>query len=344
MMPTLPRVHYAWFFPISVVALLLVEYWIAQTAAFATHPDALAFAITLDVVLGIPLLGYWCLVRPRHAPATVLAPLFLLAVLIANFILPESGKRYLNGIEMALPILEIAFLFYAALKLRKSIQHYRVLRPTTVYAMDAIEQSLQQGMGKIPAIGILLIELSLLYYALGGWFKQYQPTHPGHRPFSYHLKSGYGVTIALMIGLSLIEIVLVHLVVHQFNPTVAWILTFLTLYTVLWLIGDYQAIRLHPIVVDDTHLHLRAGMRWRVSLSLTQIHTLRALHYSERQNKTMLDCSIAGNPKLLLELHEPVIVRGLFGIKRQTDKIAFAVDDEKAFLETLRQSLFVKHT
>lgn len=336
-MPTLPRVHSTWLFPVLVVALALVEYWVAQTAAFAAHPDVLAFAVTVDIVVGVPLLGYLFLVRPRRAPTPILAPLFLLSVLLANFILPESGERYLKWIELALPVLEIALLLYAASKIRKLIQTYRELRPTTVYATDAIEQSLRKVLGDSPAIGIVLTEFSLIYYAIAGWVARYKPTLPTHRPFTYHLKSGYGVTAAMIIGLSLIEIPLVHLVVHQFNPTVAWILTILTLYTVVWLIGDYHAIRLHPIVVDDIHLHLhlRAGMRWRVSIPFNQIRTIRPLTLAERQKKDGLDLSVAGNARLLLELNAPVTVQGLFGMKRVTAKIAFAVDDEKAFLGLL---------
>lgn len=334
-MPIRSRVHSLWLFPILVVALAFVEYWIAQTATFVAHPDLLAFAVTVDVVMGIPALGYIFLVRSHRAPSAVLAPLFLLAVLLANFILPESGKQYLKWIELALPVLEIALLMYAATKIRRLIQIYRVFRPTSVYTTDAVEQSLRTVLGASPAIGIILTEFSLLYYAVAGWFTRYQPTLPAHRPLTYHLKSGYGMTAAMMIGLSLIEIPLVHLVVHQFNPIVAWILTLLTLYTILWLIGDYQAIRLHPIVVDETHLHLRAGMRWQVTIPLEAIITIRPLTLAGRQKKEGLDLSIAGNAKLLLELNEPVTVKGLFGIKRVTDKIAFAVDDEKAFLNLL---------
>lgn len=335
-MSTLPRFPSLWLFPILVVALTLIEYWIIQTAAFASHPDLIAFAVTADVVLGIPALGYFYLVRSRRAPASVLAPLFLLSVLLANFILPESGQRYLNWIELALPVLELALLLYAATKLRKLIQTYQALRPNSVYATDAVEQSLRIVMGDSPVIGIVLTEFSLVYYAVAGWFARYKPILPGHHSFTYHLKSGYGITAAMMIGLSLIEIPLIHLVVHQFNPIAAWVVTLLTLYTVVWLIGDFHAIRLQPIVVDETHLHFRTGMRWRVSVPLDRICTIHPLSPTERQKKEGLDLSIAGNARLLLELNTPVTVKGLFGIKRITDKIAFAVDDEKTFLSVLK--------
>lgn len=338
-MPTFSRISSFFLFPIVIAALVLAEYWIARTADFAAHPDVLAFAVTVDIVVGIPLLGYLFLVRTRRAPTTIIALLFLLSIGLAHLILPESGKQYLRIIELVLPLLEIALLIYAISRIQKVVQAYREIRPTTVYMSDAVEQSLQNVLGNVPAVGIIVTELSLIYYAIGGWFSNFHASHPSHHPYRYHIKSGYGVIAALVIGLSLIEIPLVHLVVHQFNPIAAWILTILSLYTVGWLIGDYQAIRLHPIVVTHDTLHLRTGMRWRVHIPFRHIAAIRPLHHSERQNKAFLDLSVAKNPRLLLELNEPVPVRGLFGIKRTTDKIAFAVDEEKAFLTELQSLL-----
>ena len=76
--------------------------------------------------------------------------------------------------------------------------------------------------------------------------------------------------------------------------------------------------------------------RWRVTIPRPQITVIRPLTRAERNQKEVLNLSIAGNASHLLELSEPVTVRGLFGIRRVTSKIAFAVDDEKQFLEAAR--------
>lgn len=336
-MPALPRLHSGWLFPVLVVALLLVEYQIVQSVAFTTHTDLLALVITIDIVVGIPVLGYLFLVRPRRAPATILALLLLVGVLLAHFILPDSGKRYLNWIQLAVPIAEIALFLYGLSKIRHLIQQYHAIRPTAIYTTDALEQSLHAVIGKSPVVSIFLTEAALLYYAVGGWFTRYHPPASVRHVFTYHLKSGYGMVAAMMMGLSLIELPLVHLVVHHFNPIVAWVLSFLSAYGLLWMIGDYQAIRLHPIVIDENHLHLRAGMRWRVSLPLADIQTVRTLQQRELKNKAILDLSVAGSPKLLLELRDPVRVRGLFGMKRVTRQLALAVDEEQAFIAALKE-------
>ena len=206
-------------------------------------------------------------------------------------------------------------------------------------AHHGLEESLRRVLGDTPAIPILMTEFSMLFYAVGGWFiRPYGETsqRAGRVSYSTHVKSGYGIMALAIIGLSLVEIPLVHLVVSQFNNTLAWILTLLTLYTVVWLTGDYHAIRLHPIVIDETHLHLRAGMRWRVSVPRAQIREIRTLTLAERNKKEALDLSVTGNARLLLRTNEPVTVRGLFGIRRVTKTIAFAIDDEAGFLERIR--------
>lgn len=39
----------------------------------------------------------------------------------------------------------------------------------------------------------------------------------------------------------------------------------------MWIIGDFHAVRLHPLVLSPTTLYVRTGLRWRVELARTQI-------------------------------------------------------------------------
>jgi len=51
------------------------------------------------------------------------------------------------------------------------------------------------------------------------------------------------------------------------------------------------------------------------------------------------DDPVLGDPRLLIRCQQPVVVQGLFGIKREATHIGLTVDDEKTFLETLQQRL-----
>ncbi len=49
--------------------------------------------------------------------------------------------------------------------------------------------------------------------------------------------------------------------------------------------------------------------------------------FDKAKEKDTLLCAPANVPNLLLELHQPVVVTGFFGIRRQTQRIAFHADD-----------------
>jgi len=54
-----------------------------------------------------------------------------------------------------------------------------------------------------------------------------------------------------------------------------------------------------------------------------------------------LGLAIFGDPRLVICCKQPVVVRGLFGIKREATQLGVTVDDEKLFMETLQQHLSV---
>ena len=57
----------------------------------------------------------------------------------------------------------------------------------------------------------------------------------------------------------------------------AWIVTVLDLYGVLWLVGDYHALRLRPTRIDDDTLVLSYGLRWRASIPLDAIGSVETI-------------------------------------------------------------------
>lgn len=59
----------------------------------------------------------------------------------------------------------------------------------------------------------------------------------------------------MLVHAMVIEVIGVHfLIAHFWSPTAAWIFTALDLYALLWIIADYQAVRLSPIVINDHKL------------------------------------------------------------------------------------------
>lgn len=79
---TLPR-PFVWFFGIAL-SILLCEAFIVQSSTFTTSPHWLSLGITADLVLGIPLLYYFLIVRKRSVNWITTLLVFLLAVGVAH--------------------------------------------------------------------------------------------------------------------------------------------------------------------------------------------------------------------------------------------------------------------
>ncbi len=323
------------FFATLAAALCALEWWIVSSAWFALNPNLLALAITADLTLGIPLLFYICMVRTRRSPAIALAPVFLVAVVIANMILPAAQQTYLDRIEILVLFTEAALLLFVVTKLYRVIHAYRRVRPQVIYASDALEISLRDGIGTHPVIKILVTELSLPYYLLFGWWRSFTSSDPRNLVFSYHRKTGYSALLALFFGLIAIETVVLHILIQHWSPLVAWILTGLSIYSLVWLVGDYQAARLNPIVLSPDHLYIRTGLRWRVDVPLSNIRALRKATHADTQAPDYLNAAVYGVAHYTLLLKEPMIVQGLLGIQKQVSNIGLIVDDEQRFLAEL---------
>ena len=93
------------------------------------------------------------------------------------------------------------------------------------------------------------------------------------------------------------------------------------------MIGDFNALRLHPIVLTGETLHLRSGFRWSVSLRLSDIVDVRRPKPSDAKSPDYLTFARAGEARLVIALKQPVRVHGLFGIQKEVSRIGLFADD-----------------
>lgn len=334
-MATLARPAYPFAFLFASLALCAVELWIVTLPEFAEQASVLAPAVTADLVAGIPLLGYLLLVRPRLLPPLALAPLFIASVFIARMLLPAGQQQYVAPLEALVVLVEVAVLGFLLMKVRQVARVYREVRPDSVYPADALPESLHRVLGGSPFVGVAAGEISLLYHAAVGWFLKYRPPAGRYQAFSYHVRSGYVALFGAVMGLALVELALVHLLVRLWSDTLAAVLTGLSVYGILWLIGDFNAVRLHPLVVGPDALYLRAGLRWRAVIPLSTVRLLRRATAADGEDKSVADVTVAGGAGYVLELCHPVTIQGLLGLRKVAGRIGIAVDEPAAFAQAL---------
>jgi hypothetical protein len=178
--------------------------------------------------------------------------------------------------------------------------------------------------------------VGLLYFALFSW--RSRPHTGGARAvFSHHRRIGYGAVAAGLMIVVAVEVVPVHLLLALWSPAAAWVLTALSLYTVLWLLGDYRAVVLRPSLLlstpDGDVLEIRLGVRWNLRLPLTAVRAVRRVGATPPPAATpgYLRAVAIGQPRYLLELVEPVTARGPYGWRREVSLLGLTVDDEASF-------------
>jgi hypothetical protein len=304
---------------------------LAVAAALPRIGDAgvVAAALTADLALVVPALYWLILVRGRGWPKFSVAPVFLASLAGAAAVLPDDHEGALGAFELLAVPAELALIAYL---LTRAVGTARRLRAAG--GGDLFERLRERAREVLvaPAVAeVVAFEIAILFYALFAW--RAEPDTAGARAvFGHYRRMGYGAALAgLLLALGA-EIVPVHLLVALWSPVAAWALTLLGLYSVLWLIGDYRALRLRPSVVRGEVLELRLGLRWTARVPLASIRSVRhtGAHPPARSTPGYLRAVVLGEPRHLLELSAPVEVLGPYGWRKRVRLIGITVDDEGA--------------
>jgi hypothetical protein len=275
-----------------------------RSAAYARNADILAWAFTFDLTLTIPLMYYAFVVRPEIARPITMIPVFVICVAIARVMVPHEQQQFLHDMRFLTVPLDLITMFLVARRLARTGK-------TGNGIVDRIVGS----------------EVAILRYGLFAWR---QPDAPG---FTVHKRNDWGTIVICFVVAILAESLGVHLLVQHWSVKAAWIVTALDLYGILWLIGDYHALRLHVTTIEDGVLHLRYGMRWNADIPLANIAAIRPAP-ADWKRKGVLKVAMLDEPALLIELREPVTANGLMGITRRIEAIAILPDDPEEFVRT----------
>jgi hypothetical protein len=313
----------------TLVALVLcaVELWVVTSPAFPSHASVFGLIVTADLLLGIPLLFYGLVARPYRLSPIAVVPSFLVALGVAWAILPPSGRRYLDITLALVPLLELAALGVVVWKARAFYARYRQARQQQVYFLDRLEAAIRATFGTNLAVKLLTVEFALIFLSIFGWFMRFWVGDARDRVFTYHRKSLYPTIFLVFLLLMIFETIGLHLLIQHWSPMVAWILTGVSIYGIFWMIGDYNAIRLHPIVLAGDSLHLRSGFRWSVNLRVAEIADVQTPKRTNPKSRDYLTFARAGETRLVLVLKQPVRVSGLFGLDKNVSRIGVYVDD-----------------
>ena len=319
------------------VALGLCAYAISTIALQGMPESGYVFlasvAVPFDLLVVVPALFYLLVIKKYK-----LSLLFLLPVIaLGSFFVFQVAKP-----DNLVVVLTIA-AFVVAAEIVVAVRGFMRLQRAFCDARRASGDpsvwffTLAKALVHFPRAAKLLgSELATAYYALFSWKKQ-PLVSQGATAFTYH-KSGYVTVIGTIICLMPVEIVIVHLLVSQWSLAAATVLTILSVYGMLWLLGDCRASILRPITVSCDAISINSGLRFSTTAPLALIESVNTNEFSLPKSKTV-NLGIMGSPNVWLIFSDDIETETFTGAIKKTRAIGLSVDEASQFRAAISEQI-----
>ncbi|HET7435835.1 MAG TPA: hypothetical protein VFN10_14095 [Thermoanaerobaculia bacterium] len=295
---------------------------ILRSRLFVTVPDIAAWGATFDLTITIPLLYWFFVVRGRGVRPITIAPVFVVCMTLAALVIPRGQQFFLRDLHLLSAPLEVVTIVLLVRRMSKLRGRFGDADPLARMTIAAREM-----FGNNRAAEIVASEVAVLYYAFFTWRRKPDESEG----FTFHQRNGWGSILACILVVVTAEAFGMHLLLLRWSPIAAWVWTSFDVYAVLWLFGDYHALRLRRSTISADMLHLRFGLRWSVDVPLANIAAVEAVHgEADWKRKDVLKVAILDEPRWLVRFHEPVVVHGLAGLQKRVTALALLPDQEGA--------------
>ncbi len=316
-----------------VITAFLTIIWLVKSPVFHQNLSALSAAITVDLLLTIPLVYAWLIRKTRVSKFTI-APLVMAGMFSASYMVPAGHQQWLQLFKLfGFPLMEMASL---TLVVRKFMAVRRQFSQGCAAGDDFFDVLKKACYATLPRMlaAALTSEISVIYYALINW-KTYKPAL---NQFTYHKNSGTPALMGCLIFLILIESAAMHLLVTRWNATAAWILSGLSLYTALQFFGYARSLNKRFITIDGEQLELRYGIMAQTHI---QVHHIDLVELSGRdvpadaKTRKLSPLGQLESHKVILHLNRDHVLHGLFGKRYRIRALLLHVDQPERFKTAL---------
>lgn len=154
-------------------------------------------------------------------------------------------------------------------------------------------------------------------------------------PISFHYHRGIAPMMWVLIGLSGIELLVVHFLLAFWNRWVALVASLLTVATIVWLVALIRSMRRLPVLITSDCLIMRVGTLRRHDIYRANIAGVRTSWETRAEKaKSVSNLALIAYPNVMIDLHKPLFSSRV-GRKRQISTIAHRLDDLPGFLAAL---------
>ncbi len=323
-------------FGVPFIIIGLSVFFALNLEGLNAHHSALSSAITLDIVVLAPLV-YLALIFNQKISKFTVVPLFIIGLVVASFIIPQHQQNMLSLLKTyLLPVVELTVFTLVFWKIRQAVKRFKAENTGDLHFLDALETTTNALFPRKLA-GAVRTEIALIYYAFFTWKK---PTYAPNE-FTYHKESGARVLLGTLLAVALIELVGVHLLLINY-PIAAWILTGISAYGFMQIMGLIKSIPRTPFVLTKEYLTVRMGIfkSAKINRAIIEQVELTTADY-DKSDKSYQKLALFDH-NAILHLTEPTFICGFFGKQKKAQHFVLSVDRRKEFkamVENLNESL-----
>ena len=312
--------------PPLIIAFLVL---LAGSSLFVQNPDQLAIGITADLLFTVPLV-WWLVIRKTKIPKTTVLPVALLGALIGGLILPAAQQGFLHNVKNILfPLAELLVLGFVAGKVwqvRRSIKARGAEQEDMWWLLNEAMQAVIPGR----AGHIFATEMAVFYYGLFAW----RQLSPKGLVFTNHEKSANLAILLTLLLVVLIETVVLHLLLVDRWPVLAWVLFGLSLYSGLMLIALAKGMSRRPLLLDPEagKLYLRYSFFAEACVDLAQLESITHVRGDLPEEEEIRRLSVLQGLEevnMVFRFREKQNLHLLYGAKKEAGTLACWVDDHE---------------
>ncbi|WP_179414304.1 hypothetical protein HDF19_01960 [Mucilaginibacter sp. E4BP6] len=322
-----------WFALLTAFCILAIGLFLMHKAA-PLHQDAVAGGFLFDMVITFPVTWYFLVLRPLRLRKWSILLVITCCCTVAYLILPTHQRHYILQLRELIALPELAWLIYTLSKIRHIRAEYRRLEATLPDIAYNLHKSISIIMGDTTAIKIIASELTILRFGLFFWKKQ-QPIAASRR-FSIHREIAYASLFGVIIFACAIELIAFHLFLNHYSHIAAIIITILSIYGILFLIGDFTAIIQNPVLILKNQILLRTGLRWRALVDVSNITSIQKVTDSFEAVHACFNGGLMKNRvNILFNFSEPLQIERLYRKNITTNQIVMTVDEADELIAAL---------
>ncbi|WP_226659139.1 hypothetical protein [Pseudalkalibacillus hwajinpoensis] len=355
---SLPLQDIAWKRIVFFLVIIIVpNYLVMQTQMVGPVDDRVGIGTALDLGVILPLLLYFFGFRKRESWILLCGFMFF-GVLLANWMIPshaDAHLTYFNAMVVVLEIGVIAFelvlfliilkripLFIQNYQTEKAIHHHFLLRFSRAIQETFAFQNKKWNQFSL-FLRVLATDIAAIYYSLVSWRRKREVAPDS---FTFHKDGGYLGVFYMLVHAMVIEVIAVHVMVAQYSHIGAWIVTILDVYALLFIISDYQAIRLSPVILSDKGIHFQKGIRQYGFIEWNAVKGIMENKKSPeevKRDRASVELALHGLEREqvphVIELKRPVEINQVLGLKKRIESVYVKVDEPDAFQDKMEQYL-----